>query len=484
MNSVTSVAMSVSEWTRAKSTRSRSWLRSSVVLLLAGNAVAQPFRFGQAAVDITPPANMPFQVPQRPPFQVMPASGTHDPLHAKAVVFESGGVKAAIVACDLTSIPVHFITAAREHVKRISSVPPENVMITATHTHTGPNIRPRFFQNASAEQKKVATAYLERLPQLIAESVQRAEQALAPAKLSAAVGEVPGVAFNRRFLMKDGSVVSNPHKGQDELLVNVVRPAGPTDPSLPMLYAEGADGKPLATVLNFAMHLDTTGGTEYSADYPYQISKILADVKGPGMLTHFTIGAAGNINHYYLLDPKRVHRTKGFQEAARIGTLVAAEVVRTYSRLQPVRTGPLKVSRETLRLLIHEEKAPALAKQFGNKPEYHDGEMVVKLVDGKYTFEGEVMVISLGDEVAFVGLPGEMFVELGFAVKQNSPYQYTFVNTLANGAIGYVANLKAFREGSYGASLATTRSNPGTGETLVASAVRQLIAHRDMKPTP
>lgn len=455
-----------------------------IVLAVVSSAVGQPLRFGQAAVDITPPPDMPFQVPQRPPFQVVVATGTHDPLRAKAVVFESGGVKAAIVACDLTSIPVHLIAAARAEVKRVSAVPPENVMITATHTHTGPNLRPRFFQNASTAQKRAATEYLERLPRLIAQSVQRAEQALTEARLQAAIGEVPDVAFNRRFLMKDGTVLSNPHKGQDELLVNVVRPAGPADAALPVLYAESTAGQPLATVLNFAMHLDTTGGTEYSADFPHQISKILADVKGPGMLSHFTIGAAGNINHYYLLDPKRARRTKGFQEAARIGTLIAAEVVRTYQRLQPIATAPVKVSRETVRLLILEEKAPALAKQFGNEPEFHDGEMTVKLVDGKYTFEGEVMVISVGDELAFVGLPGEMFVELGLAVKQNSPYAYTFINTLANGAIGYVANRKAFAEGSYGAAAASTRSNPGSGEALVDSAVRQLIAHRGMKPTP
>jgi neutral ceramidase len=473
----------------AASPRNIKTLRRITALMVASASflfAAEPLlRFGAAAVDITPPADMPFQVPQRPPFPVVVGAGTHDPIHAKAIVFESGGTKAAIVSCDLTSIPVHITAAARAHAGKITGVPPENVMITATHTHTGPNLRPRFYQNASPTQKKVAEAYLARLPQLMAESVQQAEKALTEARLQAAIGQVPDVAFNRRFLMKDGTVVSNPGKGQDELLVNVVRPAGPTDPSLPVLYAESVAGaKPLATVLNFAMHLDTTGGLEYSADYPYQISKILADVKGPEMLTHFTIGAAGNINHYYLLDPKKPRRTKGFQEAARIGTLVAAEVVRTYQRLQPITTAPLKVSREVLRLLILEEKAPVLAKQFGNKPEFDDGEMMVKLVDGKYTFEAEVMVITVGDELAFVGLPGEMFVELGFAVKQGSPYQFTFINTLANGAIGYVANRKAYREGGYGASYATTRSNPGSGEALVDSALRQLIAHRAMQPTP
>src|SRR6185503_19325014 len=95
-------------------------------------------------------------------------------------------------------------------------------------------------------------------------------------------------------------------------------------------------------------------------------------------------------------------------------------------------TAPIKVSREQVRMLVLEEKAPALAKQFGNKPSFFDGEVQVTFVDGKYTFEGEVMVITVGDELAFVGLPGEMFVELGLAIKQSSPYQFTFVDTLAN----------------------------------------------------
>ena len=448
------------------------------------SAVAQSLRVGQSAVDVTPPNGMPFQVPQRPPFPVMVATGTHDPLHAKAIVFESGGVKVAIVACDLTSIPAHLIAATREHVAQVCTVPPEHVMISATHTHTGPNIRPRFFQNATPAQMKTATEYLKQLPEMIAASVQQAERNLTEAQLQAAIGELPGVAFNRRFLMKDGTVVSNPGKGRDELLVEVVRPAGPTDPSLPVVYAETSTGKPLATLMNFAMHLDTTGGFEYSADYPYQVSRILADGKGPDMLLHFTMGAAGNVNHYDLLDPLHPRRTKGFQEAARIGALLAAEVIRTHQRLQPIATSPIKVSHETVRLILLEEKAPAIVRQFGDRASFHDGELTITRVDGDYTFEAEVMVITVGDELAFVGMPGEMFVELGLVVKQNSPYRFTFINTLANGAIGYVPNRKAYPEGGYGASLGSTRCSPGSGEALVESAIRQLIAQRDMKAAP
>lgn len=455
------------------------------IVIIAGvlsQGRAQPLRFGSAKVDITPPASMPFHVPQRPPFPVVPAAGTHDPLYAKAVVFESGGVRAAIVACDVTSIPGDYIAAARAHIGRTCDVPPENVMITATHTHTGPNIRPRNFRTASPEQMQVATKYLQEFPEMMARAVKLGEENLTAARLHGAIAEVHGVAFNRRFLMKEGRVIANPGKGDDKQLVNVVRPAGPVDPAMPVAYFDTPEGEPLATMINFALHLDTTGGFKYSADFPHVIAGILASVKGPGMLTHFTFGAAGNINHYYLLDPLRPHRVKGYDEAARIGSLIAAEVIRGYARMRPLQDTPLKVSREIVTLTLHEGRAAEIAARYDNAATFQDGDVVYRLLDGRYTFSAEVMVISLGDELAFVGVPGELFVELGLAIKHGSPYQYTMINSLANGSIGYVPDRKGQSEGAYGASPQSTRCNPGSGEALVESAIRQLIAHRAIRP--
>ena len=92
-------------------------------------------------------------------------------------------------------------------------------------------------------------------------------------------------------------------------------------------------------------------------------------------------------------------------------------------------------------------------------------------------------IIQLGNDVAFVGLPGEIFVELGLALKLASPYPYTFVNALSNGHIGYVPDRKALQEGGYGAAPGSTRCAPGSGEALIDSAIRQLLAHREIEPT-
>ena len=88
--------------------------------------------------------------------------------------------------------------------------------------------------------------------------------------------------------------------------------------------------------------------------------------------------------------------------------------------------------------------------------------------------EVEVQVIALGSEAAWVSLPGEIFVELGLAIKQASPFRHTFIAELANGSIGYIPNRPAYLEGNY--EPISARCAAGSGELLVESAVRQLRA--------
>ena len=91
--------------------------------------------------------------------------------------------------------------------------------------------------------------------------------------------------------------------------------------------------------------------------------------------------------------------------------------------------------------------------------------------------EVEVQVIALGDDVAFVSLPGEIFVELGLAIKAASPFKHTQIIELANGSIGYVPNRSAYPEGNY--EVVSARCAAGSGEKLVEAAVRML---KELKP--
>src|SRR5438105_14867151 len=110
-----------------------------LALALLAPASAGDLRVGRAAVKITPPAGM----PMAGYYYVRLNEGIHDDLHAKALVLEKDGVSAAMVALDIANIPQRFVDAAREQIGKTTSVPGANVMISATHTHTGPEMGSR-----------------------------------------------------------------------------------------------------------------------------------------------------------------------------------------------------------------------------------------------------------------------------------------------------------------------------------------------------
>lgn len=407
------------------------------------------------------------------------ATGVHDDLHAKAIVLQAGGDKAALVACDLAGIPREIVTEARKLIEQSSGISPDRVMISATHTHTGPVIvsgGSRY--NLSGQMRDIALQYAAELPRRIADAVRLADAQLKPARIRAAIGREDSLVFNRRFHMKDGSVGWNPGK----LNPNIVRPAGPVDPDVPVVSIEAVDGKAIATYVNYALHLDTVGGQEYSADFPYTLDRLLGEVRGRDGVTVFTIGCAGNVNH---VDVSTREPQKGHGEAARIGTVLAAEVIRTLRRASPADVQSLGVRSRIVSLPLAPlkdsdiEPARTTAAKFGQPNaapflELVNAAKVVDIADRKgRPVEAEVQVIALGDQIAWVGLPGEIFTELGMAIKRNSPFPRTIIAELANGSIGYVPDRKAYPQGAY--EVVSTRCAAGSGEMLVDAATHSLI---------
>jgi hypothetical protein len=349
-------------------------------------------------------------------------------------------------------------------------------MISATHAHTGPVLQSRGLRyKLEGEMRDLAMQFEAGLPAKIADAVARAHAALEPAQGRAAAGREPSVTFNRRFYMKDGTVRWNPGK----MNPGIVRPAGPIDDAVPVIAFETT--KTIATYVNYALHLDTVGGTDYSADYPYTMSRLLAEVRGPQAVTMFTIGCAGNLNH---IDVSTKEPQKGHGEAARIGTILAAEVLKAMRRLAPVESPTVRVKQTKLQLPLAPhtsaelEAARVTAAKFGQKDAPGTAELAnatrivdVASRDGK-PIDVEVQVIALGKDVAWVGLPGEIFTELGLAIKKASPFKYTIIATLANGYIGYVPDRKAYTEGAY--EVVSARCASGSGEMLVDAATRLL----------
>ncbi len=455
----------------------RAIIRGVLIMLWAlAPALAGDLRVGRAAVDITPGQGM----PMGGYYRVRLNTGTHDPLFAKAIVLEEDGVEAAIVACDLVGLPRSFVDSARSIIRETTHVPPDHVMIGATHSHTGPEMNRLWLERVEGPAAQVAKDYRAALPGKIAEAVKQAEANLQPTEAWAGIGEEDTLCFNRRFVMKDGTIGWNPGK----MNPNIVRPAGPVDPDVSVVYFKAPPSTPQVTFVNYAMHLDTTGGTEFSADYPYTLGKLLAAVKGPGMLTVFAIGTAGNINH---INVKSAEPQSSTREAARIGTVLAGEVLKTYPHLTRV-TGPLQVRREIVQLPIQQYSQENVGKAQetvdralkGDPDRFPFLELVrafkILMVASEYhgkPIEAEVEVISLGRELAWVGLPGEVFVELGMAVKHASPFRYTIVDELTSDVLHYVPDRKAYAEGNYEPT--NSFCAPGGGEMLVDAATRLLI---------
>lgn len=446
----------------------------NLIMILTQSIFADSLKIGAAAVKITPPVG----IPMAGYYYDRGATGIHDDLYAKAIVIEKDGSKIAIVSCDLIGVPTYIVVETRNLVEKSIGIDADHIMIDATHSHTGPVIPEINDQyNITGKNSEILSQYISKLPGLIAESVKLANAALAPAKISMGLGHEETISFNRRFFMTDGTVGWNPGK----LNPKIIKPAGPIDPDVFVLYAETSDGKPVSTYVNFALHLDIVGGTEISADMPYTLSTILGKIKGNGMVTMFAQGCCGNINH---INVKTNEPQKGNNEAQRIGTVLTGEVIKTYTRLQPVEISNITTIREIVKLPLPDVKPSELpiAQEIISRIGKPDAPKFLELVNAHKVIdvlnrkgepvEAEIQVIALGDQCAIVALPGEIFTELGMYIRSRSPYTYTMVVELANGSIGYVPDRKAYIEGNY--EPISARCAPGSGEILVEKALQLL----------
>lgn len=439
---------------------------------------AGPTQVGVAAVEITPPLGTPLAGY----YHERGADGVLDPLSSRAMVIERDGQRVAFVALDLISVTRDITDRARAMIQEQTGIAGERVMVSATHTHTGPELARRSQRVADMGGQNALTAqYTESLPSRIAETVQLANERLQMAELKFARGRCEDLAYNRRYFMRDGSVGWNPGKLNPDIML----PAGPNDPEVAILYIEKPNAagptQSIATLVNFAMHTDTTGGSKYSADWPGALGRVLAAYHGPHHVTLVGNGACGNINHcdFFWKWPNN-----GPGEQNRIATILGASVFQAYKQMQPVREGSLQVRQEEVELPLPEFTSEQInqARQAVAATKDDRGSNFMTLVRSYRILDVaerqgqlhrvEIQVIALGQDIAFVSLPGEVFVELGLAIKKRSPFPLTFVVELANENIGYIPDRRSYAEGNYEPESA--RCAAGSGEKLVDVAVRLL----------
>ena len=436
---------------------------------------AEPLLAGVAVADVTPP--VPYRMSGY--FNERLSTGVKDPLRAKVVVLRQGEVQAALAFCDLIGIPAEVSARVRQRASKATGIPAENIVVAATHSHTGPlyydALRDHFHQRTVerlGSDPHEAIDYPAELATKVAAAIESAHAALAPVELKAGFAHEKRLAFNRRFLMKDGTVRFNP----GQLNPDVVRPVGPIDPQVGVIsLAKPGAPEPYAALVSFALHLDTTSGTEYSADYPYYMERRLREAFGPRFTALFGAGTCGDINHIDVA-------TKQVRTAEQIGEMLAETVEHGLKSddLAAIVEPMLAVRSVTIDAPLQQYSVEEVAQAqadiglVGSRElPFLDQVAAYKIVDLQ-SYDGptaplEVQVVRLSDDVAMVTLPTEVFVELGLAIKAASPFKTTLVIELANDSLGYIPTKKAFAEGSY--ETVNSRVQPGSGEQLVKTAI-------------
>jgi hypothetical protein len=429
--------------------------------------MTSPFRVGFAASAVTPPVGTPLSgypdirtdLPWTPAGirgyvgrRRQVSEGVHDPLLATAFAVEADGTAAVLVGIDTLIVTRAFTAALRESLAE-RSVPPENVLVGASHTHSGPDLFAWWEGDPSAAPWPATLAGA-------TAAAARALDRLEPAELAFGEHPLEHVSVNRR----------------DEV-------AGPIDPRVQALKATSTEtGEVLAIVVAFACHPVTLDYSNFlfSADWVEAMREALSAVyRGAGVV--YLNGAAGNVNparfpfegRQNIYIPQTAENYPvfwgGFADATRLGRTVGAAAVEAAERALPLsprapagRLGPVRL--------------PLKAKE--RMTEYLDfmnfadeGYREAMLAGGE--LESEVQSLDIGG-VRVAGMPGEVFVEIGLGLRDAARVGPLVLAGYANDDIRYVMTDDAYDGDKY--ETVGTPLAAGSAEAL-AGAVRSVLHH-------
>ncbi len=460
----------------------RSWLSRSLLVFIIGICICHSrplsvqaaegkvLRAGAAVADITPPLGESV-VGGFAPF---PATAVHDKLYAKCLVLDDGEIQIALVICDNLGIVREVYDKAREIIGEEGKLPPENILMAATHTHSG--------------TRSSTDRYAPILAGGIADAVKAAYDNLEPARIGWGGIEEPSELFNRRWFVSDPELLKNPFGGIDKVRMNppsgnaaLVEPAGPVDPEVSFLSVQSTDGRPIALLANYSLHY--VGGVDkgdISADYFGIFSKRIGELLDArasdppfvGMMSNGTSGDVNNIN-FRARGGKSYEK---YEKMAEVAEVVAQRVKVAHDQIEFREWVPLRFAHRELTLKFRKPDA-AMQKYFAEvlaKPEdaekFHRyetnyAERVQKLLDGPDEVSIPLQVLRIGD-LAVAAMPFEVFTEIGLEIKEKSPFQDSFTIELANDSRGYLPTPRHHALGGYETWMGTNRVQLDASEQI------------------
>jgi hypothetical protein len=441
--------------------------------------VTGPLRAGAASLSIAPPLGLPMQGFIR---RYQHAAGYGAPLEVSALVLESRGARAVLCGVDTSAIQRPAADRLRARVAAAAGAAPEGVILNWNHTHCAPPGDRGFAPlglgggDPTDATLEALAAYIDRMYERVVETAALAASRLEPAGVAWGLGTAD-LAVNRRERTPEGRVILG------------WRPDGQVDRSVTALQARRADGSAIATVVSYGCHPVTVGPDvlDYSADYPGPMRDAIRRWTGGEAV--FLQGAGGNVL------PRVAFA--GHDEAARFGRRLALEALhalaersagpRRWERRPDGSATPFSLYRfqddlgdapvlaaveenvqfplmpaptpeEIGRLRARFESAFEEAERSGGPAQrniwrYHlvwarRTEAEVRRGTAATHASGPINAVRIGCGAVVTG-PGEIFTEIGLAVKERSPAAPTLYAGYANGEVSYFPTAASYPEGGY-----------------------------------
>jgi len=362
------------------------------------------------------------------------SEGVHDSLYARAVVFDNGKQRVAMVSCDLLGLNSDFSAAV---AGELGEEQWSGVLITCTHTHNGPCTR--FFRTSHLALRD--ESYFDRLLREVVGAIREAHMGCRPAVMKFARG-LSCENFNRRLVTPDGRAhFYNPPTLRENPSLAALD-GGVTDPELTAIQFFDKDNLAFLTLVQYAAHPLTIGvhANVISADYPGRLVQLLEDAYGVPAV--FLQGACGDLHCRGLF--------AGFERMETMAQSLAGETMRIldFPGLLPQELA-MSFSKTIVRLPVDSVRREA-------------GSWIPEIFGTHCSVE--MAALSLGP-IVFCGVPGELCCEPGLQIKWHSPFQQTWILYNCNAYAGYLILPRGYIEGGYEAG----------GNCLLPSAC-QLVA--------
>lgn len=404
------------------------------------------------------------------------STGVHDPLLSSALYIANGCTEVLFIANDILYIGNAVIQSIRNRISVQTGIPASNIMVTSTHTHSGPKTLDFPTGELDGVIPRADPKYVLFLEDMIIKTGVEAHKNTQPARIGLAVADAHGIGTNRRS------------------------PDGPSDLQVPVLLVQSEDGKKnIACMLVCSMHPTVIHEdlTLVSGDFPaFSRMFLQQNVLGSDCVVLHHTGTAGNQS------PRHVTRSNTFEEARRLGEILGSAVTNVIPNIHFERHLEIKSKSVFIdpprKIFLSVESAEqklnnAIAK-FENLKSENASRQATRTAecdvfgaeravthaktaaDGRLArayesvLPAEIHIIKLG-RWAFVGWPGEVFVEYALEIKKQ--FADTFVITYANGILySYIVTKEAADEGGYEASNALFTYETGN---LLVEKTSQLL---------